>query len=278
MKLLTTTNRYYLVLAMVLFTLGTGLLYGGIQRALAHEIDEQLELNQLYLRQQIRATNRLPAVNNPNDLAISAVPIATGFSDTTLTDPVEHASVPFRQLSFPVTIEGRLYWLTLRSSLLETQDLLKVVLFVMLTVMGLLFGSLILLNQWLSRWLWSPFQRTLTALREYQLQFPQSLSLPPTRIDEFSELNLAVAQLTERLAADYRALKEFTENAAHETQTPLAIMHAQLEQLMQLPDLPETAVGSVQELYRTTHRLSRLHQALTLLSKGLRKQKARNGA
>lgn len=267
MKLLTTTNRYYLGLATLLFVLGTTVLYYGIQRALAHEVDEQLELHHTYLRQQILATGRLPEITNPNELTISQVPVAAGFRDTTLFDPVEQVLVPFRQETFPVALHGRTQWLTLRSSLIETRDVLKVVLMVMLTVMGLLFGSLVLLNRWLSRWLWAPFQHTLAVLRGYQLQHPQLLTLPATPIDEFHELNQAVTHLTERLAADYRALKEFTENAAHETQTPLAIMQARLEQLLQLPELPEAAAASVQELYRATLRLSRLHQALTLLSK-----------
>ncbi|SNC75080.1 Signal transduction histidine kinase [Hymenobacter gelipurpurascens] len=267
MKLLTTTNRYYLALATILFLLGTGLLYAGIQRALAHEVDEQLLLHQAYLTKQIKETGQIPAVTNPLELTIRRKPHPAGLSDTLLFDPVEQTQVPFREVSFPVQVQHTKYWLTLRKSLIETEDVLEVVLVVMLTVMLLLFGSLVLLNRWLSRWLWAPFQRTLGSLRGYQLQQPQSLELPVTPIDEFSELNQAVTQLTQRVAADYRALKEFTENAAHETQTPLAIMQAQLEQLLQLPELPETAATSVHELYKATLRLSRLHQALTLLSK-----------
>lgn len=267
MKLLTTTNRYYLALATILFLLGTGLLYVGIQRALAHEVDEQLLLHQTYLTKHIQRTGQLPAGTNPLELTIRRTPHPAGLTDTLLFDPVEQTQVPFREVSFPVQVQRETYWLTLRKSLIETEDVLEVVLTVMLTVMLLLFGSLVLLNRWLSRWLWAPFQRTLGALRGYQLQQPQSLELPATPIDEFSELNQAVTQLTQRVAADYRALKEFTENAAHETQTPLAIMQAQLEQLLQLPELPETAATSVHELYKATLRLSRLHQALTLLSK-----------
>ena len=267
LKLLTTTNRYYLVLVLVLFALGTGVLYIGIQRALAEEVDEQLLFHRDYMRQHIREAGALPPVTNPNELTIDWRPQPAGLGDTLIYDPVERTLVPFRQVSFPVELHGQRYWLTLRKSLIETSDVLEVVLTVMLTVMGGLLGCLVLLNRWLSRWLWAPFHRTLTSLRSYRLQQPQALELPVTPIDEFSELNQALAQLTQRVTADYQALKEFTENAAHETQTPLAIMQAQLEQLMQLPELPATATAPVRELYRATLRLSRLHQALTLLSK-----------
>ena len=267
MKLLTRTNRYYLVLSAVLFGLGTALLYGGLQRALAHEVDEQLQQQRTYLTARIRATGALPTIAPPQELTIDGPTRSAGLRDTIIFDPIERADVPFRAVSFPVLVRGQTHWLTLRKSLLETEDLLQVILGVMLAVMVLLFGGLLLLNRWLSRWMWAPFRRTLKALRGYQLQQPQSLELPATPIDEFSELNQAVTQLTHRVAADYRALKEFTENAAHETQTPLAIMQAQLEQLVQDPELPERIVGAVQDVYRAALRLSRLHQALTLLSK-----------
>ena len=267
MKLLTRTNRYYLALSALLFVLGTGLLYGGLQYALAHEVDEQLQQQRTYLTVRIRVTGALPTVTMPQELTIDGPTRSESLRDTVIFDPVEHEAVPFRVVSFPVSVRGQVHWLTLRKSLLETEDVLKVIMAVMLAVMALLFGSLLLLNRWLSQWLWAPFRRTLKALRSYQLQQPESLVLPPTPIDEFSELNQAVAQLTRRVAADYRALKEFTENAAHETQTPLAIMQAQLEQLVQDPELPGRTLGAVQEVYRAALRLSRLHQALTLLSK-----------
>lgn len=267
MKLLATTNRYYLVLSTLLFVLGSGLLYLGLQRALAHEVDEQLLLHQTYLSDHIRATGTLNTIATPQELTIDGLRRPAGLRDTVLFDPVEQVDVPFREVTFPVQVHGQQHWLTLRKSLIETRDMLEVALLVMLVVMALLFGSLVLLNRWLSNWLWAPFRHTLAALRGYRLSEPQSLTLPGTGIDEFSELNQAVTQLTQQVTDDYRALKEFTENAAHETQTPLAIMQAQLEQLMQQPALPATVVGPVQHLYRATLRLSRLHQALTLLSK-----------
>jgi signal transduction histidine kinase len=267
LKLLATTNRYYLALSALLFLFGTGLLYLSLQRALAHEVDEQLLLQQTYLTARIRAQDALPSLTTPQELTIDGPYRPAGLQDTVLYDPTEQVDVPFREVTFPVQVQGRQHWLTLRKSLLETRDMLEVTLQVMLAVMALLFGSLVLLNRWLSRWLWAPFRHTLAALRGYRLPQPQPLALPGTSIDEFSELNQAVTQLTQQVAADYRSLKEFTENAAHETQTPLAIMQAQLEQLMQQPALPEAVVTAVQHVYRATLRLSRLHQALTLLSK-----------
>jgi signal transduction histidine kinase len=269
LKLLNATNRYYLGLVAVLFALASGALYYGVNMALRHEVDEQLGLHQRQIAALVQAGQPLVATPFADQFVVSARPRRLGLSDTILPDTNEHTWVPHRQLTFRMLAQGQPRWVTLRKSLVETNDLLVVVLGIMLAVLALLFGSTLLLNRWLSERLWRQFYRTLSALRHYDLQQHRPLALGKPRIEEFAELNLAVTHLSERLVADYESLREFTANAAHETQTPLAIMQAQLEQLLQVPALGEdpTAAPLLADLYGATRRLSRLHQALGLLSK-----------
>ncbi|SMB95251.1 histidine kinase [Hymenobacter roseosalivarius DSM 11622] len=268
MKLLAKTNRYYLLLTTVLFALASVVLYYGLFRALTQEVDEQLSNRRLYLENRIRRKQTLPISPFEYQMDVSDRHQRPGYGDTLLLDPQEQEMVPHRQLTFPLRVAGQRRWVTLRKSLVETEDVLAVVLGVMVSVLGLLLLGVILINRWLADWLWGPFRATLHALRGYKLHQHEVLQLAPTDIDEFAELNQALTQMSQRLVADYEALREFTENAAHETQTPLAIMQAQLEQLLQLPALEDPQVaGLVTGLYGATLRLSRLHQALTLLSK-----------
>jgi signal transduction histidine kinase len=269
LKLLTATNRYYLGLVAVLFAVASGALYYGVNAALRHEVDEQLGLHRLRVETLVRAGEPLAASPFADQFVLSTRPRPLGLSDTLLPDPQEGTWVPHRQLTFQLVQGSQPRWVTVRKSLVETNDLLAVVLGIMLAVLALLFGGTLLLNRWLSGRLWRQFYRTLAALRHYDLQQHQPLALSRPRIEEFAELNLAVTHLSERLVADYESLREFTANAAHETQTPLAIMQAQLEQLLQLPALGEdpTAAPLLADLYGATRRLSRLHQALGLLSK-----------
>jgi signal transduction histidine kinase len=269
MKLLNATNRYYLGLVAVLFALASGALYYGVNAALRHEVDEQLGLYRTQIETLVRAGEPLVATPFADQFVLSTRPKRLGLSDTILPDPHEGTRVPHRQLTFQLRAQGQPRWITLRKSLVETNDLLAVVLGIMLTVLLLLLGGAVLLNRWLSGRLWRQFYRTLAALRHYDLQQHRPLILSRPRIEEFAELNLAVTHLSERLVADYESLREFTANAAHETQTPLAIMQAQLEQLLQVPALGEdpTAAPLLADLYGATRRLSRLHQALGLLSK-----------
>jgi signal transduction histidine kinase len=269
MKLLAATNRYYLALVAVLFAVASGVLYYGVQLALRHEVDEQLGLHQRRIETLVQAGQPLVATPYADQFEVSARPQRLGLTDTILPDPVEHTRVPHRQLTFRLPAPGPPQWVTLRKSLVETNDLLAVVLGVMLGVLVALMLSVLLLNRWLSERLWRQFHRTLVALRHYDLQQHQPLVLSCPRIDEFAELNQAVMHLSQRLVADYESLREFTANAAHETQTPLAIMQAQLEQLLQIPTLAldPTAAPLLADLYGATRRLSRLHQALGLLSR-----------
>ena len=270
MKLLAATTRYYLLLAAILFLAGSLGLYYGVNGALRGEVEEQLLARQRELNEKARANQLPPVALLQVLLPVSRQPRQVGFRDTLMLDAQEHEQVPNRQLTFALQTAGEgTVWVTIRKSLVEAEDLISVVLAVMLSVLALLLGGVVLLNRWLSGRLWAPFRHTLAALRRYDLHQHQPLQLPTPAVDEFAELNHALVQLSQRLVADYENLREFTANAAHETQTPLAIMQAQLEQLLQVPALADdpAAAPLVADLYGATLRLSRLHQALSLLSK-----------
>ena len=61
--------------------------------------------------------------------------------------------------------------------------------------------------------------------------------------------------------------KEFTENASHELQTPLAIIKGNSELLIQSEKLDEKELIALGAIISNTNRLSKLNQALILLSK-----------
>ncbi|MBC8084824.1 MAG: HAMP domain-containing histidine kinase [Hymenobacter sp.] len=275
MKLLAATTRYYLRLTVCLFALASVLLYVGFDWALRNEVEELLYNRQLHLQKQVARGLALPTPAFADNMERSPRPRPLGFSDTLLLDPIEDELVPYRQLTFrlqPARAAGTIEapeWVTLRKSLVETEDVLVVVVGVLVVVLALLLGGVVAMNHWLARRLWAPFQHTLAALRGYDLQRHQPLALPTPTIDEFGELNQALNTLSERLVRDYESLRQFTENAAHETQTPLAIIQAKLEQLLQVPALQddEALATLVSDAWSGTQRLSRLHQSLTLLTR-----------
>ena len=80
-------------------------------------------------------------------------------------------------------------------------------------------------------------------------------------------LNEVFETLTDRIHKDYLSLKEFTENASHEIQTPLSIMRAKIELLLQYPGYKEDQVALISSLNEAVNRLSNINKVLILLTR-----------
>jgi signal transduction histidine kinase len=88
-----------------------------------------------------------------------------------------------------------------------------------------------------------------------------------TLIQEFRQLNAALEKLVSNNLQAYKIQKEFTENASHEMQTPLAVFRSKLDILLQQPNLSEEQLLIIQSLYDVTSRLVRMNKNLLLLAK-----------
>jgi len=113
---------------------------------------------------------------------------------------------------------------------------------------------------------WRPFLLNLGQLKSYSVSSPGNLELIPSTIDEFTDLNVVLQDLTTRARKEYIGLKEFTENASHELQTPLTIIESRMESISQL-DINEEIAYYLLDAKRSLDRLSRLNRGLLLLAK-----------
>ncbi len=114
--------------------------------------------------------------------------------------------------------------------------------------------------------LWKPFDDTLRKAEQFNLAQSDIPVFPETDIREFTRLNRSLRGLMEKDKATYRIQKEFTENASHELQTPLAVVRSKLDLLM-LEDMTEKQMRLVSDLYELTTRMSHLNRNLLLLAK-----------
>lgn len=93
------------------------------------------------------------------------------------------------------------------------------------------------------------------------------MELPPSNIKEMAELNRAIRKMSEKIRDDYLSLKEFSENASHEIQTPLSIIKSKTELLFQWEGLTEEQLSHIQAIDQAATKLSRLNHSLLLLTK-----------
>jgi len=147
------------------------------------------------------------------------------------------------------------------------QDIMQGVMLQFGLIVGVLAVAIVLTLRFISRRLWQPFDLTLRQIEGFRLENGKLPTLPDTDVKEFARLNRSLETLMENSLASYRTQKEFTENASHELQTPLAVFQSKLDLLLQQPDLTGRQAELIQGLYEDTSRLARLNRNLLLLAR-----------
>jgi signal transduction histidine kinase len=151
--------------------------------------------------------------------------------------------------------------------LLSTDELITGIGEVMLILMISLIIALVLVSDGISKTVWQSFHDSLIFLKSYDIKNPKALKFKKTRIEEFHQLNDVISAMIEKSIDDYSTLKEFSENASHEIQTPLSIIKLKSELLMQDKTLKESQLKGISTIYTAANRLSKLNHDLVFLTK-----------
>lgn len=147
------------------------------------------------------------------------------------------------------------------------QDIIKGVMLQFGLIIIILGVAIVLTMRFISRRLWLPFDHTLSQIETFRIESGTCPQLERNNIIEFDRLNVTLQKMMNNSVQSYKLQKEFTENASHELQTPLAVFQSKLDVLMQLPDITEQQAVVIQDLCQMTGRLSRLSRNLLLLAK-----------
>ncbi|MCT4034467.1 sensor histidine kinase [Elizabethkingia anophelis] len=173
----------------------------------------------------------------------------------------------FRGLKTNIKINNQNYLLTIETNVEETEETVAYIAMVTLVFFLILVVGFWILNRRLSKKLWQPFQDTLQKLKSFQLNSQKQIEFQETNTIEFAELNATLDRLLQHNIATYRSQKEFTENASHELQTPLAILKNKLDILLQSNDLTEKQYHIAEEMNKALIRSTRINKNLLLLAK-----------
>lgn len=273
MKLLARTNAYYLFFSLITAIIIAGGFYLVMVYVVYRDVEERLAVERRDFEEFIR-THR-PAQGDISFVEgkilllklTDSVEIATPFKDTLLYDRYNDQMVPFREYSFISSIGPDRYKVSIRKSLIEPNRLLKIITATMLVWLTVGFVLLFWFQRRISKVIWKPFYQTLTRTKSFDVTLGSSLQLEQTDIFEFNELNVELNKMTDKISRDYKNLKEFTENASHEIQTPLALINSRVEDIIQDKNFTSDQMSKIQDIHDSTMRLSKLNQALLLLSK-----------
>lgn len=173
----------------------------------------------------------------------------------------------FRGLKTQIKINNKKYRLTIETNVEETEETVAYIAIVTLFFFLILVIGFWILNKRVSKKLWKPFQDTLQKLKSFQLNKHTEIQFSETDIIEFQELNTALDKLLQHSIATYKSQKEFTENASHELQTPLAIIKSKLDLLLQKETLTDRQYQIIEEINKALTRITRINRNLLLLAK-----------
>ena len=269
MKLLRRTGRDHLrYTALVLAAAGV-LLFVVLTRIIGQETDEKLLVNIARIEARLaqgEAVASLPPVMEVEPLD-GVLPPVVVLKDTVLFDAVEDDEELFREANVVRTVNGQGYRITLRQVQLEPHDYLGSIGLAIAIAFALLLIVLVVIQRRTARRIWDPFYRDLEAMKQFSLKEQHGISLSTSGVDEFNDLNRVVSGLVEKVLADHRMLKEFSENAAHEMRTPVAVIQARLEDAAQDPGLSKEQAEAIGAAQTAVQRLSQLNSALLLLTR-----------
>jgi signal transduction histidine kinase len=184
-----------------------------------------------------------------------------------LNNVIVNETAEITKFQFRPELFNQSYLERLKLSMMTENAVIRTVLETQFFVVATLLAGIFFINRNLSHKVWTPFYHILDQLKRYELNQGTQLDLPETSITEFNLLNGAIIQLTQKSSKVFAMQKEFTDNAAHEMQTPLAIMQGQLELLIQQESLKEDQAEVLEAMIEVCDRLSRLNTSLLLLAK-----------
>jgi signal transduction histidine kinase len=203
-----------------------------------------------------------------------AVRITENFQTTRLFFSTEGEKEDVRMLTsaFYCHFSGKNYRIEFFVSMVDSIDLIISTLILLLALLLVLIITLILVSRVVISRANKPFHQLLNELKHFRLDNSKEIVLPQTNIVEYAQLNDAVNDLISKSVSIFSEQKEFIENCSHELQTPLAVVGAKLELLMQKYESEPTYIQEITEISNILNRMKRLNSSLLFLSKIRNKQ------
>lgn len=275
MKLLNYTTKYFAAILLFALSVFTVIFYFQMLDEIYDSLDDGLENQKILVINKAKKDPSILEKHNFEDgyytiHQVNYLDIKENqdtYRDTLMYMLNEEDYEPVRLLETAFVQDGNYYKLKVITSMVEEDDLIEDLLYSILWLyIGLIIGIL-LLNNWILKRLWKPFYSLLNKLKNFSIEKEQTIEFDKTKIEEFQLLNNQVEKLLQKSIDSFKAQKQFIENASHELQTPIAISINKLELLAEKEELSPKNIALLASVLENLERMTRLNQALLLLSK-----------
>ena len=271
MRLILKFTLLFLLISLGVFFLGGVITY----QVVKEEIDEEQER---FLKERLEYVTRMIERRQPTENfirdKIQIYPLLNAgeeteiqYSDTIVMHSTLERLEPHIKLDVTREVKGKLYRISIYDLIVEEDDIVESVKESMITFYLLLTVIMLMVGGVASMYLFRPFNGTLERIKSFRLDQQQPIKLKKSSTIEFNKLNGFLEEMTGKIQKDYQSLREFTENASHEMQTPLTNAIGKLELLLSSGNLLEDETSKVIATLGSLKHLSKMGQSLNLLTK-----------
>ncbi|MDW5290333.1 HAMP domain-containing sensor histidine kinase [Formosa sp. PL04] len=266
-KLITKTSKMFLQAAVFLMILSTVALYFYTKNLLQSEVEEGLHTTESRVVDALEHSEGEFSLPPIIDVKIVDKLSHNVLKDTIIYDPSQDEMELFRELSTYRSINNNNYKISVRNLVVESGEVLMGTVVSNIVIFMLAFLFLFYFSKSRNLRIWKPFFNNLEEMKQFSLTSNKNIQLMDSDVLEFSELKEELIHLTEKVKLDYENLKQFTENVSHELQTPLAIIQAKIENIINQTDINNTQFQQITSIQKDIQRLKQLNKRLTLLTK-----------
>lgn len=273
MKLITKTSLNFLSTSIFVFLLGIVGFYYLLRDQVNQNINQELELKVEQMISQISSAHNTGKIEvKQSEIVIfrqiqHKEKVQLGFGDTIVFNQQKNAYEYYRYYGYVLSLNNNFFFIQILKPLRESDNLIVRITLATTVLILLIIFVLLIMNWTSSVRAWKVFYSTVDRIKNYNVRSGKNLELEDSEIKEFDDLNKVLTSMTDRIEKDYLNMKEYTENAAHEFQTPLAIINSKMENLLQDESLPEKQLNAIAEAYEASNRLSRINKTLLLLTR-----------
>jgi two-component system OmpR family sensor kinase len=261
------TSKTFLLTGFVLAFLSSVALYFYTKYLLKNEVEEVLYSTEARVSDALKHQNIIYSLPPVTEVEIVKTLKNKLLKDTIIYDPSQDEMELFRELSTFKKINGANYKITVRNLVVESENFLFAIVLSNIIIFLLAFLFLFYFNTKRNLKLWKPFFMNLEQMKRFSLTSKKMLTLVESDVLEFSELKNEITLLTNKVKTDYENLKQFTENISHEIQTPLAIIQAKIDNLINEYDINDKQFSQVTSIQKDIQRLKQLNKKITILTK-----------
>lgn len=275
-KLLSKATVIYLIFTFITFLVSAIVLSGLIDQFIRTDVEHFFVRVEREWKEHNRRGRQFPRNNrtgppidvvlitHPDKYNLDKYPV---YTDTLMYNPFAGEDVVFRKKTTIVRWGGDVFKLSMTFPIADFLQLKHRVFAALIPAFIILAVIIVLFNFVASGYLFRPFNRILEAMRTYQVGQKKKLEPVNTSTQEFTRMQNLFHNMTRRIESDYQHLKEYTENMAHEMQTPLTIIHNKTENLIANRQVMEKNGTDVKVIWDEVNHLSKLGNTLNLITK-----------